>query len=163
MAEQQGEQVESSLCDQLQITVEELQTRLAFLSFGEQDGRNLAEILEVIASHVDEIIGEFYDHLLQFEELQRILSDRALVERLKGSQRRYLLSLGQLGDDIEYAGGAASNRTHARTSRAEAEVVLGRVPQAFWVNHAAARGSIFGGCEQAVIIGSHAEQGAQAR
>ena len=105
MAEQQGEQVESSLCDQLQITVEELHTRLAFLSFGEQDGRNLAEILEVIASHVDEIIGEFYDHLLQFEELQRILSDPALVERLKGSLRRYLLSLGQLGDDIEYAEG----------------------------------------------------------
>ena len=105
MAEQQGEQVESSLCDQLQITAEELQTRLAFLSFDDQDGRNLVEVREVIASHVDEISGEFYDHLLQFVELREILSDPALVERLKGSQRRYLLSLGQLGDDIGYAEG----------------------------------------------------------
>lgn len=103
MAEQQGTQAARSLCDQLQITTEELQTRLAFLSFGEQDGRNLIEIHDVIVSHVDEIIGEFYDHLLQFEELRGILSDPKLVERLKGSQRQYLLSLGQLGDGVEYA------------------------------------------------------------
>lgn len=103
MAEQDGTQAARSLCDQLQITAEELQTRLAFLSFSEQDGRNLVEIRDVICSCVDKLIGEFYDHLLQFEELRGILSDPTLVERLKGSQRQYLLSLGQLGDYVEYA------------------------------------------------------------
>jgi diguanylate cyclase (GGDEF)-like protein len=103
MAEQQGTQAARSLCDQMQITAAELQTRLAFLSFGEQDGRNLVEIRDVISSRVDELIGAFYDHLLQFEELRGILSDPKLVERLKGSQRQYLLSLGQLGDNVEYA------------------------------------------------------------
>ena len=103
MAEQDGTQATRSLCDQLQITAEELQTRLAFLSFGAQDGRNLVEIHDVISSCVEELIAEFYDHLLQFEELRGILSDPKLVERLKGSQRRYLLSLGQLGDGVEYA------------------------------------------------------------
>jgi diguanylate cyclase (GGDEF)-like protein len=102
MAEQQGEQAARSLCDQLQITAEEQQTRLAFLSFGEQDGRNLVEIHDVISSRIDELIGEFYDHLLQFEELRGILSDPKLVERLKGSQRQYLLSLGQLNDAAGY-------------------------------------------------------------
>ena len=105
MADQQGEQSARSLCDQLQITTEELRARLAFLSFGEQDGRNLVEIREVISSGVEELIGRFYDHLMQFEELREILSDPKLVERLKGSQRQYLLSLGQLGDDVEYAEG----------------------------------------------------------
>jgi diguanylate cyclase (GGDEF)-like protein len=105
MVEQQGSQAARSLCDQLQITAEELRTRLAFLSFGEQDRRNLVEFHDVIASHIDEIIGEFYSHLLQFEELRGILSDATLVERLKGSQRQYLLSLGQLGDDVEYVEG----------------------------------------------------------
>ncbi len=105
MAEQQGMQATGSLCDQLQVTEEELQTRLAFLSFGQQDRQNLVEIHDVISSHVDEIIGEFYDHLLQFEELRGILSDPNLVERLKGSQRQYLLSLGRLGDGVEYAEG----------------------------------------------------------
>lgn len=103
MAEQDGTQATRSLCDQLQLTAEELQTRLAFLSFGEQDGRNLVEIRDVISSCVDEIIGKFYDHLLQFEELRGILSDPKLLDRLKGAQRQYLLSLGQPGDDVEYA------------------------------------------------------------
>lgn len=103
MAELQGEQAARSLCDQLQITSEEMQTRLAFLSFGDQDGRNLGEIRDVIASHVDGLVGKFYDHLLQFNELRGILSDATLVERLKGSQRRYLLSLGQFGDAAGYA------------------------------------------------------------
>lgn len=100
MAEQQDEQAAGSLCDQLRITGEELQTRLGFLSFGEQDRRNLVEIHDVIVSHVDEIMGEFYDHLLQFEELRGILSDAKLVERLKGTQRQYLLSLGLSADRV---------------------------------------------------------------
>lgn len=103
MAKQDCTQATRTLCDQLQITAEELQARLKFLSFNEQDGRNLAEIRDVIVSRIDEMIGEFYDHLLQFEELRVILSDPTLVERLKGSQRQYLLSLGQLGDYVEYA------------------------------------------------------------
>lgn len=105
MAQQQVTQITGSLCGQLQITAEELQTRLAFLSFGAQDKRNLVEIHAVISSRVDGLVGKFYDHLLQFDELREILSDAALVERLKESQRRYLLSLGQLGDDLEYVEG----------------------------------------------------------
>ena len=93
------------LCDRLRITEEDLQTRLAFLSFGTQDRQNLVEIHDVISSHVDEFTGEFYNHLLQFEELRVILSDPKLVERLKGSQRQYLLSLGQFDDRVEYAEG----------------------------------------------------------
>lgn len=103
MAEQQGEREVKSLCEELKITTEELQTRLAFLSFGEQDERNLVEIRDVIASHLDELIGEFYEHLLRFDELRAILSDTALMERLKGALRGYLLSLGEFGKDAGYA------------------------------------------------------------
>jgi len=105
MADPESMQSAGGLCDRLQITEEELQTRRAFLSFSTQDRQNLVEIHDVVSSQVDEIIGEFYDHLLRFEELRGILSDPKLVERLKGSQRRYLLSLGRLGDDVEYAEG----------------------------------------------------------
>jgi diguanylate cyclase (GGDEF)-like protein len=115
MTEQQSQQAASSLCDQLQITGEELKTRLSFLSFAEQDERNLVEIHDVIALHVDDIIGEFYGHLLQFEELRGILSDQALVERLKGTQRQYLLSLGLSADSVEYAEGRLRiGSTHER-------------------------------------------------
>jgi len=103
MAEEQGVQGPSNLGDPPQFTAAELQTRLAFLSFGEQDRRNLIEIRDVIASCVDVIIGEFYAHLQQFEELREILLDPEVVERLKGAQRQYLLTLGQLEDYVEYA------------------------------------------------------------
>lgn len=105
MADPESMHSAGGLCDRLQITEEELRTRRAFLSFSPQDRQNLVEIHDVISSHIDEIIGEFYGHLLQFEELRGILSDPKLVERLKGSQRQYLLSLGRLGDDVEYAEG----------------------------------------------------------
>jgi diguanylate cyclase len=115
MADPESMQSAGGLCDRLQITEEELRTRLAFLSFTAQDGQNLIEIHDALSSGVDEIIREFYDHLLQFEELREILSDPQLVERLKGSQRRYLLSLGRLGDDVEYAEGRLQiGLTHER-------------------------------------------------
>jgi hypothetical protein len=150
MAEQDGTQATRSLCDELQITAEELQARLKFLSFDAQDGRNLVEIRDVIASHIDEMIGEFYDHLLQFEELRVILSDPTLVERLKGSQRQYLLSLGQLGDDVEYAEARLRiGLTHERVGLKQTWYVgayhklAGRVP--------------------VVLVDPHVEQGAQSR
>lgn len=106
MAEQREVKTSGTLCDRSQITAEELQTRLAFLSFSPEDQQNLGEIGEVIRSHVDEIVAEFYDHLTRFEELRgMILSEPNLVQRLKGTQRQYLLSLGQSADDPEYAEG----------------------------------------------------------
>src|ERR1043166_2063752 len=60
-------------------------------------------------------------------------------------------------------GGAASYRPCARASRAQAEVVFGRVPQALRVNSATARGSLFGGCVQGYLISPYAAQGAHAR
>jgi diguanylate cyclase (GGDEF)-like protein len=105
MAKTGGAGARGALCDQLQITPEELRTRLAFLSFSPGDQQNLGEIGEVVRSHVDEIITEFYDHLTRFEELREILIEPNLIPRLKGTQRQYLLSLGQPVDDVEYAEG----------------------------------------------------------
>lgn len=92
-----------SLCDQLRITPEELKSRLAFLSFSEEDRQNLNAIGQVIRLHVDEMIAVFYDHLNRFEELRAILSEPGLMERLKIKQREYLLTLGQSADAMDYA------------------------------------------------------------
>lgn len=95
----------ASLCDALEITTEELQSRLAFLAFAEEDRLNLIEIGRIIRAHVDEMIAEFYDHLNRFPELQAILSEPGLMERLKAKQRDYLLTLGQAVDARAYAEG----------------------------------------------------------
>lgn len=78
------------------------QQRLAFLQFGEQDRRNLAEIREFAHSHVDEIVEEFYAHLLQFEQTRRILHDETRVAHLKQLQREYFLQMIEGNLDADY-------------------------------------------------------------
>ena len=94
---------ERLLAAQLHISQEELNTRLAFLSFSREDDANLQNITAIIRADLDHIIDEFYQHLHQFDELRAILSDPSLLTRLKQSQRDYLLSLGSASGVVEYA------------------------------------------------------------
>lgn len=94
---------DDSLAEQLHISPEELTTRLAFLSFSREDEANLQDISSLLQSDLDQIIDEFYRHLHQFEELREILSDPALLTRLKQAQRDYLLSFGSVASTVAYA------------------------------------------------------------
>lgn len=94
---------ERFLAEQLHISPEEIKTRLAFLAFSREDEINLQDITAIIRADLDHIIDEFYQHLHQFDELRAILSDPALLTRLKQSQRDYLLSLGSGPGVVEYA------------------------------------------------------------
>ncbi len=91
-----------SLCDQFQVTREEIQTRRSFLEFTDEDEENLILIRNVIQPDADLIVEEFYAHLLRFAEVEGPLSDKATLEQLKSAQRRHLLSLGQGSDTAEY-------------------------------------------------------------
>lgn len=94
---------EHPLCDRLPLTSGELRSRLAFLGVTREDQQNLAKIHVVIQDHVDDVIGEFYDHLSGFADLARFLSDPDRLARLKATQRTYLLTLGQHADQLSYA------------------------------------------------------------
>ena len=48
-------------------------------------------------------MDRFYQHLLQFDALQPLLADEATVQRLKGFQRDYLVSLASGNYDGQYA------------------------------------------------------------
>ncbi len=86
----------------LHLSSDEIKTRLAFLSFSPEDHGNLHDIAAVIRLHLNDLIEDFYRHLLQFEELRTILSDPALLTRLKQSQRDYLLSFESVSFDTAY-------------------------------------------------------------
>lgn len=90
------------LCDQFKITEREVRARLALLNFTPEDEEHLRQIHLVITDEVDAIIAGFYGHLTRFEELDRFLSDKQTIERLKITQRRYLLSLGRQFATLEY-------------------------------------------------------------
>src|SRR6185295_8649866 len=63
----------------------------------------------------DGVVAAFYDHLLRFEALRPLLTDPRTVERLKHSQRAYLLSLVSGRYDEAYAQGRLEiGRVHER-------------------------------------------------
>jgi signal transduction histidine kinase len=74
---------------------------LAYFRLDESDLEALAGLREEIERHADRIVDEFYQHLLQFPETQRLLRNVAVRERLLEQQRLYLLSLTDpfIGED----------------------------------------------------------------
>ncbi|MBM4134177.1 MAG: diguanylate cyclase [Nitrospira sp.] len=90
------------LCNLFEITPAEIEARYAFLAITAEDEANLVLLNQVIHDELDAIVAEFYDHLLQFEELRRFLGDRRTLERLQTAQKQYLLSLGQHANHLGY-------------------------------------------------------------
>ena len=70
-----------------------LEERKRFSRFTDADAALLADLRPTFEAHADRIVEQFYAHLLEFEPLRPLLADAALVQRLKGFQKTYLLSL----------------------------------------------------------------------
>jgi len=80
----------------------DLEVRCRFLGFTAKDAGLLAELHDLFAEHAEQVVDRFYDHLCRFEGLQRFLADPATVERLRGVQKDYLLSLTRIEIGEEY-------------------------------------------------------------
>lgn len=79
------------------------QEQLSFFEIDAEDGERLRACRPLAARTVDRIVADFYDHLLSFPELERLLAaepDR--IGKLKGLQRAYFLSLSDGRFDPEY-------------------------------------------------------------
>ncbi|MDT8385635.1 MAG: diguanylate cyclase [Gammaproteobacteria bacterium] len=90
-------------CERYHFDRSRIEARLQGLQLGEADhalARRLQQ--EVIRPQVGEIVDQFYAWLVTLEEARRILVDDELIARLRGTQRRYLLSLGVDFDQPDY-------------------------------------------------------------
>ena len=82
-------------CEQFGFDAERRKHRLALLGLGEADVAPAETLrVRVIVPNVESIVEAFYDKLLAQDEFNRILDRRFEIERLKSTQRLYLLSLG---------------------------------------------------------------------
>ena len=90
-------------CAQFGFDREKIERRLAFLRLSKSD-HALAKRLthEVITPNVDKIVNRFYDTLLFQSETRKWIRSGELIDRLKNTQRDYLLSLGAQFDSNEY-------------------------------------------------------------
>ena len=81
----------------------------------ERDCALLEELRATVERHSSDLVERFYQHLLSYDELKPFLAPPGTVERLKGLQRDYLLSLVSGRYDEAYAHDRLRiGRTHSR-------------------------------------------------
>ena len=87
----------------LRIDADERARRLAFNQLGERDAERLAALRPILEPHLDEMIAEFYSHLLRFADLEHLLREEPdRVARLQGLQRDYFDRMLEGRIDAEY-------------------------------------------------------------
>ncbi len=98
---------------------------MKFLRFENKDQQLLKDLLELFTQHADEIVDEFYSHLLKFEETRALLTSEEVSTRLKSMQKEYLLSMVRgVYDEDYYESRLRIGRTHERI-RLEPRYYLG--------------------------------------
>jgi rsbT co-antagonist protein RsbR len=91
------------LADGIGISEQELSFRKQFLEFGAEDIKRLTGIGDLARRYADDVIEDFYRHLLSFENTRAYFDDPQLLERVKSMQKDYFLRLTQGDYDLDYA------------------------------------------------------------
>ncbi|MBI4319723.1 MAG: PAS domain S-box protein [Chloroflexi bacterium] len=94
---------EQSLLQEMGITDQDIARRKEFLEFTEEDVKRLLDINDIARAYADDIIEDFYRHLLSFEEARPFFrNDPKLIAYVKGKQKEYFLRLTQGNYDATY-------------------------------------------------------------
>ncbi|HHT9110672.1 MAG TPA: protoglobin domain-containing protein [Candidatus Brocadiaceae bacterium] len=88
--------------NELSLSKEERQLRKDYLDFTGRDIALLRELNGLIHHHADDIIDQFYNHLLRFKETRAFLSDEETIKKVKRTQKEYLLMLTEGNYDENY-------------------------------------------------------------
>jgi len=101
MAEQSRSPV-PSLMQTMDLTEQEIARRKAFLEFHDIDEQRLRALHSVAQGYADEVIEDFYTHLLAYDESKQFFTDPAILARVKAAQKQYFLRLTQGDYDAAY-------------------------------------------------------------
>jgi rsbT co-antagonist protein RsbR len=84
------------------IDEQELAQRKAFLEFDDEDIERLTNISDIARRYADEVIDDFYRHLLSFDHSRVFFEDPAVLQHVKNMQKEYFLRLTQGNYDLAY-------------------------------------------------------------
>ncbi|MEI7839453.1 MAG: protoglobin domain-containing protein [Methylococcaceae bacterium] len=73
-----------------------------FVNFTAKDVASLKKLHPLAIKYADMFVEELYQHLMQFSELSRFLSDEKVLHRLKLAQKQYFIDLTSGEYDEEY-------------------------------------------------------------
>ncbi|HHT9135302.1 MAG TPA: diguanylate cyclase [Candidatus Avalokitesvara rifleensis] len=84
------------------VDANEVALRLRYLDLTEQDRALLQEVFPKIEKRIDDVVNDFYSHLLDFDETKALLQEKSTVQRLKGTLKGYLRTAFNCTMDMEY-------------------------------------------------------------
>jgi rsbT co-antagonist protein RsbR len=87
---------------EMTVSEEEIKKQKAFLEFTPDDENGLTAINDLAERYADEVIEDFYTHLLSFEETRAFFNDPKLLHRVKNAQKQYFLRLTKGNYDQQY-------------------------------------------------------------
>lgn len=96
---------DKTLIEQLKFTKKEIERRKEYLDLTENDRQTLLSLREIVGDNIEEIVENFYEKILPFREMDRVIGDAETLRRLKNHQRGYILSLfdGQYDEDYVHS------------------------------------------------------------
>jgi len=86
----------------LDIDTQETDKRKRFLQFDHTDMQRLQTINALAEKYADEVIDDFYDHLMSFSDTRAFFTDPQQLARVKNLQKQYFLRLTQGQYDADY-------------------------------------------------------------
>lgn len=84
---------EANLRNLKDLGLKDWEKRKKFVNFTEKDVQLLKDLSSFAKKYCDEVVDEFYKHLMAFEETKKFISDEATLKRLQGTQKEYFLGL----------------------------------------------------------------------
>ncbi|MCG8683957.1 MAG: GGDEF domain-containing protein [Desulfobacterales bacterium] len=96
------QRTEQSLLEQMKISNREIRERKALLGFNEDDVKTLAGLKPKVADAIEVVVEAFYEKILQFDEMDRLIGDSGTLSRLKNYQRNYIVTLFEGEYEQEY-------------------------------------------------------------
>jgi diguanylate cyclase (GGDEF)-like protein len=96
---------DQTLKEQLRLTEREITRRKEAFSLDEKDIAALVSVKAFMASELEAIIEEFYEHQVAIQEVSQLIGDADTLLRLKRSMKGYIMSLFAGQYDAEYVQG----------------------------------------------------------
>ncbi|GAB3541748.1 hypothetical protein GCM10027343_12680 [Noviherbaspirillum agri] len=92
-----------AIVNSLNMDAQEIRRRKDFLQFNDDDVARLKGINDLAEKYADDVIEEFYRHLMSFEETRQFFRDQQeLLAHVKNLQRAYFLRLTKGNYDQDY-------------------------------------------------------------
>ncbi|HCY83958.1 MAG TPA: GGDEF domain-containing protein [Desulfobacteraceae bacterium] len=96
---------DKTLMEQMKISGREIRQRKALLGFGPEDVEALKSLKKKVTDTIEVIVANFYEKILNFDEMDRLIGDAGSLSRLKNYQRNYILTLfdGEYGEEYVHS------------------------------------------------------------